>query len=101
MAKTEVYSWRVSTRLKRALEDAAQRQKQSISSLLDHIVTQFFRHGPQDSDPEETAQQERLRAAGLAALGRIKSGRTNRAAQARDGVRAKLRQFRHERARAH
>ena len=100
MAKSEVYSWRVSRQLKRVLEEAARRQKQSISALLERIVTQFLRSGGEDWNEEEVVLQERLHAAGLAAIGKIKSGRTDRSKRVREDLRAKL-QRKNEPARTH
>ena len=100
MAKSEVYSWRVSSQMKRALEETARRQKQSISALLEKIVAQSFRNGVEGWNEEEAALQERLHAAGLAAIGKIKSGRTDRSKRVREEVRRKL-QGKNERARAH
>ncbi len=100
MAKSEVYSWRLSTQMKRVLEEIARRQKQSISSLLEKIVIQSLRHGVEGWNEEEAALQERLHAAGLAAIGKLNSGRADRSKRVRTDVRRKL-QRQHERARAH
>ncbi|PZR73388.1 MAG: hypothetical protein DLM52_11190 [Chthoniobacterales bacterium] len=100
MAKSEVYSWRVSPQMKRALEEAARRQKQTISALLEKIVAQSFRNGVEGWKEDEAALQERLHAAGLAAIGKIKSGRTHRSKRVRQDLRRKL-QGKHERARSH
>jgi len=100
MAKSEVYSWRVSPQMKRALEETARRQKQSISTLLEKIVAQSFRNDGEGWNEEEAALQKRLHAAGLSAIGKIKSGRTDRSKRVREEVRRKL-QRKHERARAH
>lgn len=91
MAKSEVYSWRVSLQMKRALEETARRQKQSISTLLEKIVAQSFRTGVEGWNEEEAVLQERLHAAGRAAIGKIKSGRTDRSKRVREEVRRKLR----------
>lgn len=99
MAKSEVYSWRVSSQMKRVLEEVARREKQSISALLEKIVNQFFRHGVEGWNEEEAALQERLHTAGLAAIGKINSGRTDRSKRVREDLRRKL-QRKHERARA-
>lgn len=96
----QVYSWRVSPQMKRALEETARRQNQSISALPKKIVAQSFRHGVEGWNEEEAALQKRLHAAGLSAIGKIKSGRTDRSKRVREEVRRKL-QRKDERARAH
>ncbi len=100
MSKSEVYSWRLSPEMKRVLEETARRQKQSISALLEKIVTQSFRNGRARWNEEEAALQERLHAAAMAAIGKIRSGRADRSKRVREEVRRKL-QRRNERARAH
>jgi hypothetical protein len=100
MAKSEVYSWRVSPQMKRALEDAARREKQSVSALLDKIVLQSLHTGAGAWNEEEAALQNRLHAAGLAAIGKINGGRPDRSKRVREVVRHKIRR-QHERARPH
>ena len=39
MSKTEVYTWRVAAAVKVRLEEAARRERRSVASLLDAIVT--------------------------------------------------------------
>ena len=100
MTKSEVYSWRVSPQMKRALEEAARREKQSVSALLDRIVAEAFRNGLRGRDESEAGVQERLHAAGRASIGKLKSGQRDRSERVRDLVERKLRQ-RHGSARAH
>lgn len=100
MAKSEVYSWRIAPQMKQALEEAARRHKQSISSLLARIVAESLRNPVDGWNEEERALQERLHTAGSAALGKIKSGRADRSQRVRAEVRRKL-QVQHERARSH
>lgn len=100
MAKSEVYSWRVSSQMKRALEEAARRQKQSISSLLEKIVEQSLRNGGEGWNEEEAALQTRLHAAASKWIGQIDSGRRDRSRRVRELVREKLRS-RRERTRTH
>lgn len=102
MAKSEVYSWRLSSQMKRLLERAARREKQNISTLLEKIVTTALRNGVIAGEEEEFARQARLHAAALATIGRLNSGRRDRSTRVRELVRRKLRQQqRHGRARTH
>lgn len=98
MAKSEVYSWRIAPQMKRALEEAAGRQKQSISSLLESIVAQSLRNSAEGWNEEESALQKRLHAAASKWIGQIESGRSDRSRRVRELVRQKLRS-RRERAR--
>jgi len=94
MAKTEVYTWRISPHMKRSLEEAARRQQQSVSALLDRIVADSLRGGGNSWEEEETALQERLHAAARKTIGAIRSGRSDRSTRVRELVRRKLRQKR-------
>jgi hypothetical protein len=94
MAKTEVYTWRVSSHMKRALEEAARRQQQSVSALLDRIVADSLRGGSNNWEEEETALQERLHAAARKTIGAIRSGRRNRSTRVRQLVRRRMRKER-------
>ncbi len=42
MKKTEVYSWRVATQTKMALEEEARREGSSVASLLDRITREWM-----------------------------------------------------------
>ena len=88
--KSEVYSWRVSPYMKRALEEAARRQGQSVSVLLERIVADSLRTGIDGRDEEEAALQKRLHATARKVIGTIESGRTDRSTQVRELVRRKL-----------
>jgi predicted DNA-binding protein len=77
MAKTEVYSWRLSPRLKSRLKEAAQAERKSLAVLLEEIAQEWLeRSRGQDQDHEE---QERMRAAAMRFVGAIQSGRSQRA----------------------
>ena len=89
MKKTEVYSWRISPDLKSALEDAARHEGMSVARLLDRIVTAWLQHTATDGDEE--AVQRRLHAAAEKTIGAIHGGDPQRAAQATERIRAKLR----------
>ena len=86
--------------MKRLLEEAARREKQSISALLEKIVASSLRDGFGDSNQEEEALQNRLHAEASKWIGRINSGRTDRSRRVCELVRRKLRS-RRERARTH
>lgn len=88
MAKTEVYSWRMSPRLKSALEEAAQAERKSMAVLLEEIAAAWLeRSREQDQEDEE---QERLRTAAMKFVGTIQSGQSQRAESARSEVRARI-----------
>lgn len=88
MAKTEVYSWRVSPRLKSALEEAAQTERKSMAVLLEEIAEDWLERsrGQGSSDEED----RRLRAAAMKFVGTIRSGKTQRAEQAGSEVRSRI-----------
>lgn len=71
--KTEVYSWRVSSRRKSELEAEARRRGQSLATLLDHISGDWL-DSKKNTRTEEESEQERIRAAALAAIGSFASG---------------------------
>jgi len=79
--------------MKRALEDAARRQQQSVSALLERIVADSL-CGSNSPYEEETALQERLHAAARKTIGAIRSGRSDRSTRVRELVQRKLRQGR-------
>ena len=92
MAKTAVYSWRVSPDVKEALEQAARREKGSVSQLLDRVVQQWLRDGRRGTS--EDAEQALLQAAAARVIGTIRGGNPRRAGEARATLRKPLRQRR-------
>jgi hypothetical protein len=70
--KNEVYSWRLSTDLKSALEEAARREHVSVSRLLERIAREWLR--TQAWVAEDEAEQERIRAAAAPYIGSISGG---------------------------
>ena len=96
MSKSEVYSWRLSTALKSALEQAARAEKISVAQLLERIVQEWLQR--EFSADEEEEVQRRLHEAAAKAIGTIRGGDPHRAEQARERIRAKLRE-QHERSR--
>lgn len=89
MKKTEVYSWRISSEVKSALEEEASAKGISIAQLLDGIVQAWLKDGSADGD--EQALQQRLHAAAETVIGSIHGGDPHRAEQARSRIRGKLR----------
>jgi hypothetical protein len=67
--KNEVYSWRLSTDLKSALEEAARREQVSVSGLLERIAREWLKTQPWVAEDE--AEQERIRAAAAPYIGSI------------------------------
>jgi len=94
MAKTEVYSWRISPRLKSELEEAAQAEKKSMAVLLEEIAEDWLERS-REREPEDEGQ-ERLRAAAMRFVGAVQSGQSQRAENARSTVRSRIAR-RHER----
>jgi len=90
MSKTEVYSWRLESHLKEALERAARAEQRSIASLLHEIVSEWLRDAGSSED-DETAQT-RLREEASLYLGSIQGGDPERATRASGRVKSILRQ---------
>jgi hypothetical protein len=100
MVKSEVYSWRLSPQMKRALEETARRENQSVSALLERIVIRAFRDGAAGQPEKEIVLQKRLHAAGMVSIGRLNGGRANRSTHVRQDLRRKLRR-QYDRTRSH
>jgi uncharacterized protein YutD len=88
MAKTEVYSWRLSVETKAALEETARQKQSSVAELLDQIVGDWLAH-QQPLKANEAAQQ-RLHEAALKTIGTIRGDNPDRASNAKALLRAKL-----------
>jgi hypothetical protein len=58
MAKSEVYSWRVTSQLKRQLEEAARDEKTSVGAVLERVMSDWLKGRRPRMDEE---QQRRLR----------------------------------------
>ena len=89
MAKTEVYSWRLSPELKQALEAAARDEKASVSAVLERLVRVGLRRSRKARRSEEN-EEARIRLAAMRHVGSLRGGDPKRAARARDRVRAHL-----------
>ena len=86
--KTPVYSWRIKSERKAALEEIARKRKRAVSELLDEAVDQWL---SEQSDVEnQEALQQRLRQAAAPAIGSIAGGDPERAEQSRARLRALL-----------
>jgi hypothetical protein len=87
MAKTEVYSWRISPELKQLLASAAKDEGASMAEFLEKIVRAWFREHRDTED--ERRQRELLEAAGKC-FGGIAGGDPKRSRSARDALVTKL-----------
>jgi hypothetical protein len=92
MAKDEVYSWRLTLDVKTALEEQARRRGVSVATLLEEITGEWLRSAAEGTDAE--AEQRRLRAAAEPFVGAIRGRDPDRAAEARQRVRERLRRGR-------
>lgn len=88
-AKTEIYTWRLSTATKASLEDAARVRRRSVAQLLDELVAEGLDRGRRDGESEEQ-RQRRLHDRTRRFLGCISGGRSRRSQQVRELVRARL-----------
>ena len=70
MAKSEVYSWRLSIELKMRLEAAARDEKTSIGTILDRVVREWLAKRPPNEE-DDAEQQRRLRERVMKAVGTI------------------------------
>lgn len=89
MAKTEVYSWRLSEELKSELEDAAKQEQQSVSALLERIVDEWlhtFRLARNGNEEE----QKRLHRAAARSFGKLAGGDPARSEKVRRAVKKRL-----------
>jgi hypothetical protein len=86
--KTEVYSWRVKSERKVALEEIARKRSRAVSDLLDEAVDRWL--SEQADLDDEDALQQKLRQAAAPAIGSIAGGDPERSEQSRARLRAKL-----------
>jgi hypothetical protein len=87
--KTEVYSWRLSPRLKSELEEAARAEKKSVAELLEQIA-QDWRQRFRSPEESEEERQRRLHEAAMKFVGSIEGDNPGRAENASALVREKL-----------
>lgn len=88
MANNEVYSWRLDTALKEALERAARADNTSVADLLRMIAADWL--ASNSASGEDAESQLRLRNQALCCAGTIRGGDPDRAEQASSRVRAAL-----------
>jgi len=89
MAKTEVYSWRVSREVKEALEEESRERGVSMASLVEEAVVEYLAR-PASEAAEDEAEQQRILARAAPFFGSIHGGDPDRASQVRERVRARL-----------
>ena len=87
--KSEVYSWRLSSTLKNALEETAREEQATVSSLLERIVTEWLGDHRLERNLKDEGQQQ-LHTAAARTFGTIAGGNPNRSMRARETIRAKL-----------
>jgi Ribbon-helix-helix protein, copG family len=87
--KTEVYSWRLSPDLKDDLEEAARRERVSVSRLLERIAREWLKARAAAAEDDE-AEQERLRAIAMQFVGTIRGGDPDRSSEVSKRVRELL-----------
>jgi hypothetical protein len=100
MARTEVYSWRVTPRLKIALEDAAKREGVSVAGLLERIAEEWLGESRRLNADDER-EQGRLHKAAMRYVGSIEGDDPHRAERAGELIRERLRERRGATQRAH
>ena len=71
MRKTEVYSWRLSPAKKRALEDQARAQGQTVAQLLDRLTEEMLAN---HANKDDEAEQRRLHKAAAKFVGAVSIG---------------------------
>lgn len=89
MQKSEVYSWRLSPRLKAELEEAARGEKKSMAELLEQISEDWLQRARYQREDEEQKQQ-RLHEAAMKFIGTSPSGRTDRAESVRSEIKERI-----------
>lgn len=91
MGKSEVYSWRLSPRLKAELEEAAQAEQKSVAQLLEEVAQEWLERF-NDRGGDEHEHQERIREAAFKSVGAIHGKDPRRAEKARSELRSRLAQ---------
>jgi len=69
--KTEVYSWRLTSARKSALQNAARQQQKSVADLLNTITDDWLALQRRKAQEEDEANQRRLRAELMEIVGSI------------------------------
>jgi hypothetical protein len=89
MKKTEVYSWRISSATKTAMENEARRERTTVSALLDRITKEWMESRTGQENDE--AEQQRLHAKVRKTVATISGRDSRRAEHASQNVRKRLR----------
>ena len=89
MAKTEVYSWRLSPDLKSELEEAARTASKNVAQLLEEMAADWLANQRAAQRPQDPHQAS-LREAAMKSVGAIRGDDPDRAENARSSVRARL-----------
>jgi hypothetical protein len=89
MGKSEVYSWRLSPRLKAELEEAASAEQKSVAQLLEQLAEDWLERS-RDRGGDDRDRQQRIREAATKSVGAICGDDTGRAEDARFEVRSRL-----------
>jgi hypothetical protein len=89
MAKTDVYSWRLSRARKSALEDAARAERTNLAELLDRVTDEWIKARAARVGSDEL-EQSRLRKAAMQFVGALHGADPDRAGHARVRLREKL-----------
>jgi hypothetical protein len=89
VSKSEVYSWRVSSRLKAELEDAARAERTSVAALLDEIAREWLARS-RDQGIDDDERQRQLREAAMPWVGAIAGSDPARAEHASSLARSRI-----------
>lgn len=89
MAKTEVYSWRLSPRLKTELEEAARAERKSLAELLEQIAKEWLERS-REVNEDDREEQERIRARAMKVIGSLEGGDPHLSERVSAEVRARL-----------
>jgi hypothetical protein len=89
MQKTEVYSWRLSPRLKSDLEEAARAEQKSMAELLEEIAQEWLERF-RESNGDDDERQRILHEASMKFIGSIHGDDPHRAENARSEVRKRI-----------
>ncbi len=88
MRKTEVYSWRLTTVTKNAIENEARKERTTVAALLNRITKEWI--DSRSDEASDEAEQQRLHSRVRKTLGTISGGHRKRAERARVAVRNRL-----------
>jgi single-stranded DNA-specific DHH superfamily exonuclease len=89
MAKTEVYSWRLTPQLKSDLEKAARAERKSLSELLEQIAREWLERSREENE-DDREEQEQIRARAMKFIGSLEGGDPHLSERVSAEVRARL-----------